>query len=729
MESTTNMSYQVHENIEENVSTTTMRSTNPPTISREILNLQKYLESDPPGYAETFLEETTTPSSEYTASMNLGSEEREEKQQGEENNYPKNVANPGTVVEWDSDSSEKAEEQIETPVESFMQDDDSEELSSKEEEGSNKQQTFFTYTKRPTSAESDDKDDEEGSESPKETFYHPYPFSKYKSKFKKESEEAESEEEDEEKSEDYVFPWHADKGNKRKRLRDSDRYEYPWERRERLAKERREKRKRANRFKKLIFEDEDEEESTKRERPVYPWERYDVPLKTRAGSKRGISRRYANDNEESSSEQPSMKFSSKYSSGDVKPSSPRSSKAREISKSIKKILEEDESGEEASKKFADRSSSFPQRSLPDRGISRGTLVPENITQPPRRKSGRAPRIDKDASSKPRFNTKKSRDRETDEAEEDVRSAVEHSKLNENNFDKDNPESETTNQPNRLSNSTTEVSSRAGQRVKRRRKIAKNNSTISVDSSPVESVTEPTKKRRRKPQTSTAASIIDLEASKSVLIPVRRKYSETDGIVRTRNADSDENSEADYVAEISTPKTGTIERRSRIKKEKIVRKTVYPHEGGESNSAKANATREELVRSIPIRSRYRENYNKRNNKDDDKKRLMRDENQEENHDKFSSEDEVKRSAMLGEPRVQSEDDLPLKSFETKRKKVKKINDVGVRDTVINDENDNNDDFGTLSEVSLSPHQRTVRLTQYGSTQIISSMSWISKNYDY
>jgi len=720
MESTTNMSYQVHENIEENTSTTTTRSMDSPTISREVLNLREYLESDLPGYAETFPEEATTPSSEYAASMSHGSEEREEKQQEEENNHPKNMTNP-----WDGDSSEKAEEQIETPVELFTQDDDSEELSSKEEKGSNKQQTFFTYMKRPTSAESDDKDDEEGSE--KATFYHPYPFSKYKSKFKKESEEDESEEEDEEKSEGYVFPWHADKGNKRKRLRDSDRYEYPWERRERLAKERREKRKRANRFKKLIFEDEDEEESTKRERPVYPWERYDVPLKTRTGSRRGISRRYANDNEESSSEQPSMKFSSKYNSGDVKPSSPRSSKAREISRSIKKILDEDESGEEASKKFVDRSSSFPQRSFPDKGISfpsRGTLVPENITQPPRRKIGRTPRVDEDASSKTRFNTKKSKDRETDEAKEDE-STVEHSNLNENNFDKDNPESETTNrQPNRLSNNT-EVSSRIGQRVKRRRKIAKNNSTISVDSSPVESVTEPTKRRRRKPQASTAASTsMDLEASKSVLIPVQRKYSETDGIVKTY-ADSDESSEVDY--ENSTPKTGTIERRSRIKKEKIVTKTVYPHEEEESNSAKANATRKELVTSLPIRSR--ENYNKRNNKDDDKEGLMRDENEEASHDKFSSEDEVKRSAMLGESRVQSEDDPPLQSFGAKRKKIKKINDVGVRDTVINNKNDNDDDFGTLSEVSLSPHHRTVQLTQYGSRQIISSMSWISKNYDY
>jgi len=710
MESTTNTSYQVYENVEENASTTTtVRSTDSSTISREVLNLREYLESDPPGYAEAFPEETTTLSSGYAANMNHGSEEREGKQE-EEDNYPKNTANP-----WDGDSSEKAEQQVETPVESFTRGDDSEELSSKEEEGSNKQQTFFTYTKRPTSAESDDKDDEEGSE--KATFYHPYPFSKYKSKFKKESEEDESEEEDEEKSEDYVFPWHADKGNKRKRLRDSDRYEYPWERRERLARERREKRKRANKFKKLIFEDEDEEESTKRERPVYPWERYDVPSKTRAG-RRGISRRYANDNEESSSEQPSLKFSSKYSSGDVKSSSPRSSRAREISRSIKKILEDDDSGEEASKKFVDRSASFPRRSL-----SRGTLVPENITQPPRRKTGRALRIDEDASSNPRFNTKKSKDRET-EAKEDE-SVVEYLKLNKNNFDKNNPESEPTNrQQNLLSNNTMEVPSTTGQRMKRRRKIAINNSTISV-----ESVSEPVKKRRRKPQTSTTSISTDLETSKSVLIPVRRKYSEMemDGVARTYNADSDESSEADYAAETSTPKTGTIERRSRIKKEKIVTKTVYPHEGEHSDSAKANATREELIRSLPIRPR--ENYNKRNNKDDDKEERTRDENDKGSHDKFSNEDEVERSAMLGEPRVQSEDDAPLESFGAKRKEVKKINDIGVRDTVINDENDNDDDFGTLSEVSLSPHHRTVRLTQYGSRQIISSMSWISKNYDY
>ncbi|RLU22010.1 hypothetical protein DMN91_006389 [Ooceraea biroi] len=724
-ESTTSM-YQVREHVDENASTTTIRSTNPPAASKEVLNLREYLESDPPGYAETFPEETTTLSSERAADANHESEEREEKQQDEENNYPKNVA-----PLWDDDSSEKAEEQVETPTKtesSTRDDDDSEELSSREEEGSNKQ-TFFTYTKRPTSAESDDKDDEEDSK--KETFYHPFPFSRYKSKIKKESNEDESEEESEEKSEDYVFPWQADKGNKRKRLPDSDRYEYPWERRERLAKEQREKRKRANRFKKLIFDDEDEDEEetkseAKRERPVYPWEVYDVPSTTRANARRGISRRYVNDNEESNSEQPPLKFSSKYSSSDVKPFPGKSSRAREISRSIKKILEEDDE-EQDSREVADYPS-FGRKSSSssERGISRGTLVPENVTQPSRKRTGRRrdSRVDGNASSNSRFDSKNLKSRETDEDEEEDESAGEYLRLNKNNLDEDNSESriETTSQPDQLS--TTEISSTTRQRMKRRRRISKNNSTISVDNSPVESITKPAKRRRRKPHGLTRIST-DLETSKSVLIPVQRKYSETGKVVKTHNnSDSAERSDADHPAETSTPKTGTVERRSRISKEKIVRKTVYPDEN--FDSVKVNATRTEPVKILKIKSRRRKNNNKRNdNTDNDKKELMKQKNEEEDYDKFFGEDEIKRFAILENPEVEGKDN-PLKSFGVKREEIKRINNFSLPDRVIND--DNNDDFW-MSEVSLSPHHRTVQLTQYGARQITSSMSWISKNYDY
>ncbi|XP_067203914.1 myosin-2 heavy chain-like [Linepithema humile] len=655
-ESTTN-SYEVRENIDD---VTTASSSS----SKAVQDLKEYLESDPPGYAETFPEEATT-----TSSKNRAKHEEED----EDTDYPKNAASP-----WSDDSSEKAEEQVETPIKTELpQDDDSEEVSSKEEEGSNKEQTFFTYRERPSSAESD-RDDER---SEKASFYSPFPFSKYKSMIKEESDESE------EGSEDYVFPWHADekdKENKYRWLQNYDRFEYPWERRERLAKERQRKQKRANRIKELFYGDKNEEESTRRERPIYPWEKYDVPSKSHVNARRDVSRRNMDDREETSTERlPFTKFSSRYSSSrDIKPR--RSSTAREISRSIKKFLEdEDESKEETSRENKDRFSSrklFSDKEIPKERKSR------------KRKN---PQANKKMSNNTRFDSNGLRSREAfNEAEKEA--TTEYIELNKTN------ESESQ-AANRLSNGMTEIPSMTGKRKKRRRKISQNNSTIPPDSTPAESITESTKRRRKKPQASTTtsatpAAIADLDTSKSIFIPVQRKYSKTDEAAKKSELKSPkwtitpETSEAENLqVKTSTPKTRTIEHRSRISKEKIMRKTIYPDERENFDSTKKNVTvaRKEPMQKLETNLKRRKKNNNEqnaNNKNTYDKMLIKQRGKENDSDIRIADGEIKKLILIEKTQDKSKNH-PLKNLEINKEEVKKINDASIYDGIINDENGN------------------------------------------
>ncbi|XP_070160981.1 uncharacterized protein PF3D7_1120600-like [Polyergus mexicanus] len=662
--------YQVREDIdEEHGFTTTKRSTT--SNSKKVLDLQKYLASDPPGYAETFSEEATTLPNKYRADVNHELEDNEKKQDEETDDF-----------------SDKTEEQVETPMktESSVQDDDSEELSSKEEEASEKDQTFFTYTKRPSSAEKEK--DNEGFE--KKTFYRPFLFSRYKSKFKKESEEDDSEEESEEKNEDQVFPWHADKENKknkRKWLQNYERYEYPWEKRERQAREQRRKQKRANRLRKLIFDDEDEEESTRYERPIYAWERYDVPSKTRVNTRRrDISRKYIDDSEESTTERlPLTKFSSKYSSSDrVKPSN-----AGEISRSIKKFLEEDvDDGfkEKTLKRTEDRSPLFARKSLP----SRGTLVPEDITQPPRKRNRRRKisQIEKNASNNSLYDSKKLKSPGIINKEEEENPVVEYQKLNKSNIDDSESRIKTMSQ---LSNSTKEPFFTIEPRKKHRRRISKNNFTISFNNASAEPIFESVKKRRRKPQAlvSLSPSVVDLDTSKPVFTSVQRKYSNVDEPTKTNTSDSSKKDTTvktiqtdNLETEASTPKTRTVEHRSKVSKEKIVTKTTYPNEV------------ENFYPTVKLRikSRRKKNINKQkdNNRNSTDKEKLIEQKADKVKDygiKLVNTNEIKKSAISEKSSVKNKD--PVKSFEIKKDEVKKINDYNIYDGIDNDKNDSDD----------------------------------------
>ncbi|KYN32540.1 hypothetical protein ALC56_13398 [Trachymyrmex septentrionalis] len=739
-ESTTN-AYQVRENVDEDISTTTTE----PQSSKEVSDLREYLESDPPGYAEIFPEEATTPSSKYSANTNHESEDSEEKQE-EETDYPGNVAND------DNESFEKIEEQVETPVktELFEEDDDYEELSSKEEEGSNKDQTFFTYTKKPLIKS--DKDDELS----EKTTYKPFPFSRYKSKIKKESEENDPEEEREEESEDYVFPWHADtkiKEEKYKWLHNADRYEYPWERRDRVARGRKKQKLARARF----FDDEDEEASTRLERPIfpwerhiYPWEKYNVPSKNRnMNTRRDVSRRYIDDNEESNTEHmPFMKYSSRYSSN--APSN--FSSAREISRSIKKILEDDESEEKTSKEKVENSPSFARKlsSPSDRGISRGTLVPEDITQPPKRKNTRRKlsQVGKNVTNNSGFDSRKLKSEDVINKEKEEQ-PVEYLKLNRSNSEAESSTEIISSQPSKLSNGTKEVLSTIGQQKKRRRRILKNNSTISLDNAPAESVTKSINKRRRKLVATTLATpsaSINFGTKKSTSTPVQRKYSkkekisdfskkiEAAKIIATPETVKTDN----FQVETSTPKTRTIEHLSRVSKEKILTKTTYPETENEFDSIKTNITsaQKKPVR-LRIKSKRKKSDNKQNGNNEDldnRRELIKEDKKDKKEDKkedykvkFVNEDETKKSVILDKSQEKSRDNT-FKHFGMKKEEVKKINDFGTYDGIVNNENDN-DDSGISSEVSLSPQHRTVQLTEYGSRHTMSTMSWISKNYDY
>ncbi|KYM96628.1 hypothetical protein ALC62_12675 [Cyphomyrmex costatus] len=701
-ESTTN-TYQVRENIDEDVSTTN------PQSSKEVLDLREYLKSDPPGYAETFPEEATTPLNKYNANTNHKSEDSGEKQE-EETDYPGNVANP-----WDNESSEKIEEQVETPMKLFEEDDDSEESSSKEEEGSNKDQTFFTYTKRPLIK--NDKDDE----LPEKTTYEHFPFSRYKSKIKKEREENDPEEESEEESEDYVFPWHADKkikGKEYKWLHNADRYEYPWERRDRLARERRLARAR-------FFDDEDEEESMRFERPIYswqkpiyPWEKYNVPSKSRnMNTRRDVSRRYIDDNEESNTENiPFMKYSSRYSSSGA-PSN--FSSAREISRSIKKFLEEDDESEKKTSKEIENYSPLFARKLSspsDRGISRGRLVPEDITQPPKRKNAKRKlsQIGKNVSNNSRFDSRKLRSEDVINEEEEE--PVEYLKLNRSNLDEVESSIEITNsQPSKLSNGTKEVLSATGQHKKRRRRILKNNSTISLDNASSESVTKSIKKRRRKPVASTTTTAppsasINFGTKKSAFTPIQRKYSKKNKanrsdfskkMVAVKTIAMPETIKTDnFQVETSTPKTRTIEHLSRISKEKIITKTTYPETENKFDSMKTNVTSaQNKPVKFRIKSKRKKNDNKQNGNNEDsdtRRKLIKQEDKKEDYKvKFVNQDKTKKSLILDKSQEKNKSNA-LKRFGMKKEEVKKINDFGTYNGIVNDENDN-DDFGIASEI--------------------------------
>lgn len=566
--------YRVHENVDEDVSTTTTGLINS-FSSKEAQNLREYLKSDPPGYAETFPEEATTLSSPYAVNYKL---EDKEDEKDEQINYRKKN-------QWNDDSSEKAEEQMEIPMNtpSLPHDENFEQPASEEKKISSEVQTL-------SSAESE-KDDER---SEKVFFHRPYKFPRYRSK--EESDEDASEEESKEKNEDRVFPWHADKEDKHKGSQDFYNYEYPWERRERLARERRRKRKRANRFKKFSFDNNDDEEedekSSTSERPIYPWERYNVPSENHKNTRHNISPKETDDSEESKEikKLPGIKFSSRYSSDNVKSSPKLPSSALEVSKSITKFLEDepnDKSEEETSEEIEDRSSSPVRRSssFERKGISRRTLVPEDITQPSSRRNGktRVSKIDNDVLRTSRFDSKKLKERDIDRDEEEE-SEMEVSAIKSDNTNNvDNAESGTLIAKNRL-NQTKEVSSVTGQRKKRRR-IHNNNSTISHDNAATESVAKSIKKKRRNPRVSiimsaTPSTNDDLDTSKSAYTPVRQRYLKTDDMVKFDKSNSSGKTAGtidieDTEMESSTPKIRTIEHRSRVSKEQLVTKTTYP----------------------------------------------------------------------------------------------------------------------------------------------------------
>ncbi|XP_029167909.1 trichohyalin-like [Nylanderia fulva] len=685
-ENTTNV-YPVRENDEDYDFTTTMRSPSS-SKSEKIKDLREFLESDPPGYVEAFPEEATTLSSKYRVNHE-GDDEDDEEKQSEETEYPKNVANS-----WDDDS-EKIEEQVETPMEtkSSARDDDSEEISSKEEEASEKNE-------RPSSAEQEKNDEH----LEKKTFYRPFPFSRYKARIKKESEEDDSEEESEEKKEDYVFPWHADKKskeNRRKWLQSFDRYEYPWEKRKRLTNKRR--RKQDDRLKKGFSEDdEDEEESTRHERPVYPWERYDVPSKTRVKTRRrDISRSYIDDSEESATKNiPLAKFSSRYSSSDRE--KPSKSHAGEISQSIQKFLDkdvDDEFKDKTSKKIEDRSPAFKEKSLAssDREISTETFIEEGITEPPRRKNRRRKisQIDKNVSNDSRLDSKTLKSEGIINEEEQEEPVVEYRKLR------------------RKSNVDNLASSATEQYRKHRQRISKNNSTISSDNA--EPIIEPVKKRRRKSQalkhqTSVSSSPrVDLDTSKSVFTPVRRRYSKADETTKTNTSDSSENSTAintdNLEAETLAPKTRTVEQLSRVAKEKIVTKTTYPKEAENFYSANATFARKEPGEKLRAKSRRRKNINKekddRNSSNNEK--LIERKAEKNDHDinidiKLVNADESKRLTESEKPRAKNKDSF--QSFGIRRNEDKNINDFNTYDVINNNKNDNDTDGSQISEVSLS-----------------------------
>lgn len=329
------------------------------TEEAEFYQLRKYLESDPPGYSEAFGDksrdsETENPATSYKsaesrkeAASDVTGEEDEEKEDEEEGQIEKPS---GSLVNEESSSASgesndppeqlKSDEKPESKeegefkesevVEADEEDEDSprveDETASDAEDSEKEFERFASRPYSPFESYEDSKYMEIGPRLSKPYFYHPS-FSTLNSGRKKYSKDRSNEErsESDEKNSKYAFPWDASKSEEEDVEKSSEeslkveRYEYPWERRERLARERRRKEKERKEHERLYgFPDDGDEQDDEpedasgtrfRSKRVYPWEHYKVPSKSSARKK--SARRRIIDNEEMSSEH-RPRFSSRY---------------------------------------------------------------------------------------------------------------------------------------------------------------------------------------------------------------------------------------------------------------------------------------------------------------------------------------------------------------------------------------------------------------------------------
>lgn len=320
--------YDVRENVQEDTTVSAIGFLSP-TKSSEFTT---YPFTDPPVTSAAFEDE---PNPKFRSWNSEGAEDEKE-------NY-RDAESKEELVEEDEEVSEKApyqeddtlEDDVETPKSSEgYSSSDSAEEPEEQKKNDEDDMTFFRYESRPESpfeSFEDDKYSELGPRINKPAFNHPA----FKAPKRERSYFDDTEEDDREKADDsfesgkFVFPWAQDEEDEKLEAEEgyveeaTEKYEYPWDKRERLAKERKERRERRKYMESVLgftpyshegF-DEDEKEgssSEKKGKQVYPWDRYDLP--SRQYKKKFWTKAELDSDETSSEHRPITKFSSKYSS-------------------------------------------------------------------------------------------------------------------------------------------------------------------------------------------------------------------------------------------------------------------------------------------------------------------------------------------------------------------------------------------------------------------------------
>ncbi|KAG7208595.1 hypothetical protein KM043_014804 [Ampulex compressa] len=741
--------YDVYEKINENINTTTL----PPLISitpSQFSGLKAYLESDPPGYAETFPEEFEKSPTSHATNQSKGVDFNEEykpkedrkvinKENKEEKNYEPYTSKESfpekAEIEEDPRNNRNEEKQEEEEEEEEEEDTSKEEKDSKQD---------FTFSSRPSSpAESfeDEKYSDLGPRINKPAFHHPpFPIEKYEGSGKatyregaeKEIEERkQEEEEDEDEKEDYVFPWQRDKdqekrGSLKLRSEPLGRYEFPWERRERLDKElRRKQREKYKRLKEIFGEDEDSEEegtALHGERYVYPWEKYDVPTKRHVSSRHGA-RRDQNSEEIATEVRPLkiVKFSSRYNSGYKLPKSQaKKSSAGDISRSIRKILEDDWRNESSasSEEYVEPlpfGSKASARSEKTRGISRGMIVPEDVTLAPvKRTRKKSPR----GSVKSEVTTVKST-KNNGGIDEVLKQS---SRMKESNREKPKLRIKVVEAIPEViadlakTNSTKEPPRKRGRRPSKKL-------VPKEEESPVEPIAASSQRNRRRQrvQSTTEAAITSTTSpttstTTSGSRSSRRRHQRVSGSdVKSDGDSSSQNttktpssraSRVDRAEEDSKARSRSTEHRSKLAKE--VPRTTYPEQTAVKSTSERSSGRR---RSKAAKGESKKEESSASRSKDVERKLEEKARGRTKEEEIEEEEEEPLNEPMENAKAHRDKHFPrFTRFEEEE-------DEG-------DEEDSGDELST--EVSLAPQSRVFELIEHGTRKIFSSVSWILEN---
>lgn len=666
--------YEVHENIDD-ISTTPVA-----ILSTTSLKYSDYLTSDPPVYYGAFSEETTiSPIVEETRSKVSNGDHEE-----------------------DFESNERSRESVEDSSEKENDEEDEGILKTKGRDASNEEdKTFFSrYSSRPYSPSEnyeDEKYSELGPRINKPAFYHP-PFSMlgYErssvSPFEESSEESASDEN--KKGTRYTsFPWSSvDKGRYKNSFEESKSipfwsYEFPWEKRERLARERRRERKNYGRFDDFSSRDSNEDVSSSKDAHTrfYPWDLHNIsPSKKQIIDRR---ERYF-DTEESGSFHKPVKYSSKYNSSDLKSSQSINQNLNQIHVDPEKLNR---------KKEQIGSSNY-------RRIVSGTLVPEDITLAPRKEIGKRRMIEENnpievnSVATLKHKNRKNTTKKEILKKERVESTTLRFPVN----------TETTIKFNKVTDRPVDAS--------RRRRISQK--TFRINNDVKEYSMKPVKervKRRKIRSTTTAPTTITTTTTTTTL-------ASTKNLIRRRpqtRYPKTNNQFSKMKDSLPTPSTTTVEHHSRVSKESFIRTTYPDNESSIINSNDDSGTHET------------KRYNENNEVDRNRGNIT-----SENIERISmttkeTPDHVYRTKKVDKDGVK---EMFISIEPNKAKNITELDDSYMSE--FGKENDNWEISKDLdlsgipsTEVSSLDQDGVVRLTEHSSSNIRSTVSWISENYDY